>query len=376
MAFNPLKILGLLGGGIGANALGRQFQKSPKLKQFDLQTPNQKARSEFAGQRGQELINNPYQGFEPLANQAVSRFQNQTVPGLAERFTSMGNNATSSPAFASQLGQAGAGLSGELAALQSQYGLQNQQFGHDLLQTGQRPQFENVMMPGRDTFLSSLFSDAGQGLGALGSQGLNQYMNTPRQPKQSATGTAASSDRAPGDPLIAKALQAGQNYRNTGQQSYQQRLYGNQEMEPLAPNQMPMNNQQQSWNYGPQAYGPQGNYSSQQLSPNDSNGSFLGDIFSGANRGWEQVGQGQPADYSYFPNAFSGAFSRANQGWEEVGGGPRPSINSGPGAISNAFNRANKGWEQVGRGQQPDNYIAQAFGRANKGWEQVGRGGR
>jgi len=67
------------------------------------------------------------QGFDPIEKQAREGFSQRTIPTIAERFTSLGNNAISSPAFASQLGQAGAGFETDIAALRSQYGLQQNQ---------------------------------------------------------------------------------------------------------------------------------------------------------------------------------------------------------------------------------------------------------
>jgi len=102
---------------------------------------------------GQQTINNPYKGFEPIAQRATSQFNQQTVPGLAQRFASLGSNSLSSPAFASQLGQAGAGLQEGLAALQSQYGMQNRQQGLQFLQQGLTPQFENIPLKQESGFL-------------------------------------------------------------------------------------------------------------------------------------------------------------------------------------------------------------------------------
>lgn len=96
------------------------------------------------------------QQFAPIQQKAINQFNQQTVPNLAERFTSMGSGAgLSSPAFASQLGQAGAGLSENLAALQSQYAQQGEQLNQSrqgmdqnyllrLLQGGLTPQFDSL----------------------------------------------------------------------------------------------------------------------------------------------------------------------------------------------------------------------------------------
>lgn len=106
-------------------------------------------------------------GFAPIAQQARTQFNQQTVPGLAERFTSMGSSgggALSSPAFASQLGQAGAGLEGNLAALGSQYKLGQQGL---LAQLASRPSFENVFAPPQqqDQGWSNILGGLGTGLG-------------------------------------------------------------------------------------------------------------------------------------------------------------------------------------------------------------------
>jgi hypothetical protein len=100
-------------------------------------------------------LQQPYQGFEPIAQQARTRFQQQTVPSLVERFTGTGG-ALSSPSFASQLGRAGAGLETGLAALQSQYGLQNRAQGLNMLNLGLRPTFQPLFQPEQPSGLEAL----------------------------------------------------------------------------------------------------------------------------------------------------------------------------------------------------------------------------
>lgn len=77
-------------------------------------------------------LQNPQAGFQPIADQARRQFETQTVPGLAERFTSLGGGQRSS-AFQNALGSAGVGLESDLAAMGSQYGLQNRQGLGDIL---------------------------------------------------------------------------------------------------------------------------------------------------------------------------------------------------------------------------------------------------
>ena len=143
-----------------------QPQRIEQLQRF---TPQQiSVLQQLLGQ-GMQGLQNPYQGFEPIAQRAMSQFQQQTVPSLAERFTSMGQNKISSPAFASQMGQAGAGLSEGLAALQSQYGMQNRSQMMDMLGMGLTPQFENIQMNAQPGMLQQALPTMGKlGMHALG----------------------------------------------------------------------------------------------------------------------------------------------------------------------------------------------------------------
>lgn len=96
-------------------------------------------------QQGQEwlnsLFNDPefFQKFEaPLQRQ----FEEETVPGLANRFASMGSGgSTGSTAFRNQLGREGSNLSTNIAALRG--GMQQQGVGQQL-QYAQQP-FNNYL---------------------------------------------------------------------------------------------------------------------------------------------------------------------------------------------------------------------------------------
>lgn len=167
----------LYGGGAAANAIGTALGKSGKVKQYPTMSPQQIQNANFAGQQGINQIKNPYQGFEPIANNARRGFYGQGINTLAHRFGAQGAGVRSS-AFRGALGSAAGDLESQLGALQSQYGLQNQQLGQNLLNIGQRPQFENIYQPGGHTFLSSLFGGAGQALGGLGNvQALSGLMD-------------------------------------------------------------------------------------------------------------------------------------------------------------------------------------------------------
>lgn len=125
--------------------------------------------------------------FDPIAKQARTQFSQETIPGLAERFTGMGEGAQGSSAFQSELGKAGAGLEESLASMQSQIGLQKglkereleqsqqQNVLRSLLGGGMAPSFENIYTPRSPGFLEqglmSFISNLGGGGGGGGSGG-------------------------------------------------------------------------------------------------------------------------------------------------------------------------------------------------------------
>lgn len=106
------------------------------------------------------------QNIDPILQQARTGFAQQTVPSLAERFTSMGGYGTgalSSPAFASQLGAAGAGLEQSLAALSSQHQQALLPLFLKLLGMGLEPEFDIAQKPREPGFFERLFGGASQG---------------------------------------------------------------------------------------------------------------------------------------------------------------------------------------------------------------------
>jgi hypothetical protein len=130
------------------------------VEQYSTVTPNQQNILALLQQLGVEGLENIYSGFEPIEQQARNNFSQQTVPSIAERFSSLGNNALTSPTFATQVGQAGAGLESELAAMKAGYGQQNLQNILQLLQLGLQPQSENVFRPRENGLLQGLVGAA------------------------------------------------------------------------------------------------------------------------------------------------------------------------------------------------------------------------
>ena len=163
----------LIGGGMtGLGALASLFGKSNKAQTTQLPTlnPQQQELQKQAGQMAMQGLQDPTAGFNPIANRARSQFQSQTIPSLAERFTSFGQGGQRSSDFTGAVAGAGADLEEGLAGQASQFGLQNQGLLQQLLGIGMSPSFENIHQPeqmgGLQSFGTSLFE---QGVPALSS---------------------------------------------------------------------------------------------------------------------------------------------------------------------------------------------------------------
>lgn len=128
------------------------FGSPEQFLQFSQLTPQQRSIMEYLGNLGTYNLQYPNADFAPIAQQAQNQFYQQTVPSLAERFTSMSGGALSSPSFASQLGQAGAGLQSDLASQQAQWNQQNTQQALGMLQLGLNPFAENIHRPAQQGF--------------------------------------------------------------------------------------------------------------------------------------------------------------------------------------------------------------------------------
>jgi hypothetical protein len=169
-------------GGKGGSDKGNVLTGTPaQTKQFQRFTPQQQGVQNQAIQNLMQLLQNPQIGkgfdFAPIAQQARTQFNTQTIPSLAERFTAMGGGQRSS-AFQSALGRAGAGLEENLAALQSKYGLAQQGQQTQLLQLlmslGMQPSYENAYFPSQPGLLQGIAPALGNlgGLAGLSYLGL------------------------------------------------------------------------------------------------------------------------------------------------------------------------------------------------------------
>lgn len=149
-------IAGGIGGMGGVTPIGSAIGKggSPGyLVGSNPYTPGAQSALDFLLQSGQSGLQGLPQGgfdFAPIAQQARTQFNTETIPTLAERFTALGSGQRSS-AFESALGRAGAGLEENLAALKAQYdynNFQNQQQHYlNRILGGIQPQYQQTFIP-------------------------------------------------------------------------------------------------------------------------------------------------------------------------------------------------------------------------------------
>lgn len=149
-------------------------QPKPVVTQASTFSPQQQALQNSVIQQALQLLPQVAQqkgvNFQPIAQKARTNFYQQTVPGLAERFTALGAGPRYSPGFAQTLGTAGAGLEESLAALESQYDLQRQNQLQSLLGgllSGGlgKGSLENIISPSQPGFLESILSALLPGIG-------------------------------------------------------------------------------------------------------------------------------------------------------------------------------------------------------------------
>jgi len=141
--------------------------RSEKFEQQPTVTPEVMQVLQQILQGGMQNLQNPYEGFEPIAQQAREQFATNTAPGIAERFTALGGEGTRrSPNSQGAIYAAGAGLDRQLAALRSQYGFQNRGQALEQLQLGMHPQFETIHRPAQNGLFQDSYQLAMKGVGA------------------------------------------------------------------------------------------------------------------------------------------------------------------------------------------------------------------
>lgn len=129
----------LLGLGTGGLAQGFGGGEEGGFKQTDITSPQQNNILDMLLQMGQQNLQNPTQGFQPIKQNALNTFFQDIVPGLQSQFSGSGSNNYSSGTIQSQLSSAGAGLAQRLAGLETEYGQRNQNNALNQLSLGLSP---------------------------------------------------------------------------------------------------------------------------------------------------------------------------------------------------------------------------------------------
>lgn len=157
--------VGALGG--GAAGLFGGLENPEKLNQYERFSPQQRQVIESVlnmltgqGQQPGGLLGELGDDSALMAP-AMRRFQEQTIPGIAERFSGTGAGSQSSSAFQQSLGAAGASLQENLAKMSADRKMKLVQY---ILQLAGTPMTDRRVSPATK-------SAFGEGLGALGQMG-------------------------------------------------------------------------------------------------------------------------------------------------------------------------------------------------------------
>lgn len=145
----PALIAGLSGGA------SKFMQKDPKMEKLDTLNPGQQNFQDmilklFSGQGGQmggglgflqNLLSGSPESTKAFEAPLTREFNEQTVPGLAERFSGMGGGAQRSSAFGQALSSAGAGLTENIGKVRGGMQMQGLQQLMQLLGPAMQPSF-------------------------------------------------------------------------------------------------------------------------------------------------------------------------------------------------------------------------------------------
>lgn len=142
--------------------------KRPDVLGINQYNPEQQNVLNNLLQSGQQQLQNPYEGFDPIKQDALSTFFQEIVPMLQEQFSASGSNSASSGTIKSQLSGAGSNLAEKLAAFQAHFGQQNQQNALQQLQLGLNPRSEFINRQGGGGWLNGIKDVVGSAAGGFG----------------------------------------------------------------------------------------------------------------------------------------------------------------------------------------------------------------
>lgn len=174
---------------------GRQGQygaQPGEEKRFERFTPEQQNITQMLqnlltgqGEQPGGLLGETYgdQGFDAFADPEIRRFNEETIPGLAERFTNFGGGAQSSSAFQNRLFQEGSKLNRDLGEMRSR---RRQTGTQALLGQSLEPQFhsryEQRGPSGSSQALAGLGASGFEGITKILTDILQQYASRNRRP--------------------------------------------------------------------------------------------------------------------------------------------------------------------------------------------------
>jgi hypothetical protein len=152
--------------------------------------------------------------FQNIANKARTNLHTNTIPGIAERFTSTMGQSRNSSGFQHALGTAGSDLESNLAALESQFGQGQQNLLAQLLSNRQH---ENIFEQKGQGFWNSAAPAIGIGLGSAAGAYAPTAVSSLGSLLGGAGGTAAASSALAGasaafPPLLALLAALGVGY--------------------------------------------------------------------------------------------------------------------------------------------------------------------
>lgn len=177
-----------------ANLASKFFEKKPKTQKFEAFTPQQtQLQNQLASLLGGEgqggVLDRLFgqEGFEEFAAPYKRMFEEQIVPGLAEKFSGGfgapgAASAQGSSGFQQQLARSGEDLMSSLAQIRGQ-----QQFGAlpELLQGAMKPSFGTGYTAGRRGPLADFLSPINQAYGNyLGQRGFADLFKGQQQQQQ------------------------------------------------------------------------------------------------------------------------------------------------------------------------------------------------
>jgi len=170
--------------------LGRWlFGSSPEMKQAPTMTDQQQQfQNMLLNMLGaptgsgfdylQQILSGDEEAFKAFEDPIKRQFEQEVVPGIAERFAGLGSGgAQNSSAMQQTLGRAGTELSQNLAQLRA--GLKSDALSQlqGLMGFGQQQAFQPAYDPGGYGVVGGFLTGAGEGAGqALGKAGMNYFL--------------------------------------------------------------------------------------------------------------------------------------------------------------------------------------------------------